>query len=145
MCSSALIKFHNAPKKWVFNRCTQRLENPHNALVTCQMNSCISPEDVARSWIIHFFILEALVHGVIQRNTCRYKLLVNWILGFMHNSRDRVQDKSFNLTTGAARFNGLLNHKQTMQKQQSFRYTQCLNSLTRFHSLFQVNCISGLM
>ncbi len=32
---------------------TQRLENPHNAL----WESHVSPEDGARSWIIHSFIL----------------------------------------------------------------------------------------
>ncbi len=40
-----------------------------------------------------------------------YKLIVNWLLGFVHNFRDRVQDKSLNLTTGAARFKLLLNSK----------------------------------
>ncbi len=34
---------------------------------------------------------------------------------------------------------------QTMQKWQSVRCTYCPNSLTRFHFLLQVNCISGLM
>ncbi len=32
-----------------------------------------------------------------------------------------------------------------MQKRQSLRCTQCPNSLTRFHSLLQVNYMSGLM
>ncbi len=41
---------------------TQRLENPHNAPWESR---AVLPEDVARSWIIHSFILEALVHGVI--------------------------------------------------------------------------------
>ncbi len=54
------------------------------------------PEDGARSWIIHSFILEALIHSVIQSNQPRYKLIVNWLLRFVHNFRDRVQDKSFN-------------------------------------------------
>jgi len=34
---------------------------------------------------------------------------------------------------------------QTMLEQQPFRHTQCLNSLTRFHSLYQVDYISGVM
>ncbi len=61
---------------------TQRLKNLHNALWESvrRMNSRILPEDGARSWIIHSFILEELVHGVIQH---RYKLIVNWLLGFI--------------------------------------------------------------
>ncbi len=38
------------------------------------MNSCVSTEDGAHSWIIHSFILEALVHGVIQRNKTRVQI-----------------------------------------------------------------------
>jgi len=34
---------------------------------------------------------------------------------------------------------------QTMQKRQPFRWTQSQNSLTRFHSLLQVDNISGVM
>ncbi len=63
----------------------------------------------------------------------------------MDHFRDRVQGQSFNLTTGDARFKLLLNSKQTMQKRQSFWCTQGPNSLTRFHSLLQVNRMSGLM
>ncbi len=59
--------------------------------VARRMNSRVSSEDGARSWIIHSFILEELVHGVIQH---RYKLIVNWLLESIHNFRDRVQDKS---------------------------------------------------
>jgi len=79
--------------------------------VTRRMNSRVSPEDGARCWIVRSFILEALVRGVIQH---RYTFTVNGLLGFIHNFRDRVQDKSFNLT-GAARFKWLLNSKKTMQ------------------------------
>ncbi len=34
-----------------------------------RINSRVSPEDGARSWIIHSFILEALVHGVNNTGT----------------------------------------------------------------------------
>ncbi len=37
---------------------------------------------------------------------------VNWLLVFLNNFRDRVQDESFNLTSGSARFKWLLNSKQ---------------------------------
>ncbi len=47
---------------------TQQLENPHNALWESAriINSRVSPEDGTRSWIFHSFILEPLVHGIIQ-------------------------------------------------------------------------------
>ncbi len=83
-----------------------------------------------------------------RRNTRRYKFIVNWLLScltMVYNFCDRVKDKSFNLTTGAARFKLLLNSKQTIQKGQFFWCTQCPYSITRLHSLLQVNCISGLM
>ncbi len=77
---------------------------------------CESRAPNSRSWIIHTFILKALVHGVIQH---WYKWIVNWLLmWFIHNLCNRIQDKSFNLTSGAARFKWLLNSKQTMQQRQ---------------------------
>ncbi len=120
---------------------TQQLENPHNT----QSAPNEFPR-LARRWrpqLNHPFIY--FRNARPRRNTTQVKIIVNWLLGFIHDFRDIVQDKSFNLTTGAARFKWLLNSKQTMQTRQSFRCTQCPNSLTRFHSLLQVNCMSGLM
>ncbi len=50
------------------------------------------------------FILEELVHGVIQRNTTQVQINCKLTISVYTNFRDRIQDKSFNLTTGAAHF-----------------------------------------
>ncbi len=55
---------------------TQRLENPHNALWESRAEwiPASRQKDGARSWSIHSFILEELVHGVIQRNTTQVQI-----------------------------------------------------------------------
>ncbi len=82
---------------------TQRQQNPHNALWDLRAEwipaSRQKVASAAESSIHLFYTTQVQIN-------CK-------LTGFMHNFRDRVQDTSFNLTTGAARLKWLINRKQT--------------------------------
>ncbi len=115
---------------------TQWLKITHNALWESRAELIPTSRQKMAHAAVHF-------NTARPRNTTQVQIHCKWIITFLNYGlyifSVTVKDKSFNLTTGAARFKWLLNSKQTMQKRQSFwctfhiYFTQCPNSLTWLH------------